>query len=132
MIVPSGNGSFPSRYALIAISLPRMARISLRLPSSWATEINLQSRYPGGMLVRKIGELSWLAAPKPGVGELLAFAPKASAIVAPVLSVIWELVFCACAFCLMKAKEMVRAEAIMRVTKRLFIFLLISLVLRRG
>jgi len=27
--VPSGNGSFPSRYALVAISLPKTARKSL-------------------------------------------------------------------------------------------------------
>src|SRR5262245_15335559 len=53
MIVPSGNGSLPSRKALIATSLPRMARKSLRLPSSWATEINRQSRYPGGILTPK-------------------------------------------------------------------------------
>src|ERR1700730_1446326 len=58
MMVPSGNGSCPSREALIATSLPRMARRSLSLPSSWATEINLQSRYPGGILIPKIGELS--------------------------------------------------------------------------
>src|ERR1700724_3413413 len=55
MMVPSGNGSCPSREALIATSLPRMARRSLSLPSSWATEINLQSRYPGGILFRKKG-----------------------------------------------------------------------------
>jgi hypothetical protein len=30
MIAPSGNGSFPSRYASIATSLPTMARRSLR------------------------------------------------------------------------------------------------------
>src|SRR5260370_5707421 len=114
MIAPSGNGSVPSRYALIATSLPRMARISLSLPASWATEINLQSRYPGGMLVTKIGELSWW----------LVFAPTASAIIAPVLSMGWELVFCACAFCLMMTTEMARAEAIMMVTEQFFIFLL--------
>src|SRR6266850_4563272 len=39
----------------MAESLPRMARMSSRLPSSRATEINLQSRYPGGILVTKIG-----------------------------------------------------------------------------
>src|SRR5882724_11302620 len=55
MIVPSGNGSFPSRYALVAISLPKTARKSLRLPSSWATETTGQSRYPGGVLIPKIG-----------------------------------------------------------------------------
>jgi hypothetical protein len=55
MMVPSGYGSCPSREALIATSLPRMARKSLRLPSSWATEISLQSRYPAGILTPKIG-----------------------------------------------------------------------------
>src|ERR1700761_2361615 len=39
----------------MATSLPRMARKSLRLPSSWATEINFQSRYPGGTLTPKSG-----------------------------------------------------------------------------
>src|ERR1700735_2400605 len=65
MTAPSGYGSVASRAALIATSLPRMARISLRLPSSWATEINLQSRYSGGILPPKIGEPSspdWLGA----------------------------------------------------------------------
>src|SRR5260221_6049914 len=112
MIAPSGSGSFPSRYALIVIALPRMARISLRLPSSWATEINLQSRYPGGMLLTKIGELCWL----------LVLVPTASAIMAPVLSPSWGLVCCACAFCMVSTTEMVRAEAIMMVTKWFFIF----------
>src|SRR5262249_43047946 len=58
MMVPSGNGRFPSRKALIATSLPRMAPKLFRLPSSWATEINLQSRYPGGILSTKIGDTS--------------------------------------------------------------------------
>src|SRR6266436_3570933 len=103
MIAPSGNGSVPSRYALIDISLPRMARISLSLPSSWATEINFQSRYPGGMLITKIeGEL---AAPEPGVGGLLVFASTAFAIVAAVLSLGSKLVFCASDFCLMMTTE---------------------------
>jgi hypothetical protein len=35
--------------------LPRTAAKLCRLPSSWATEINLQSRYPGGIFVTKIG-----------------------------------------------------------------------------
>ena len=54
MMVPSGNGSF----FVFSIGLHRlivaqneMARRSLRLPSSWATEINAQSRYPVGILV---------------------------------------------------------------------------------
>src|SRR5215831_979428 len=58
MMVPSGYGSFPSREALIATSLPRMARRSLSLPSSWATEINLQSRYPGDFDSEDWGGLS--------------------------------------------------------------------------
>src|SRR6266480_4289744 len=66
MIVPSGNGRFPSREALIATSLPRMARRSLRLPSSWATEINLQLRYPAGILTPKIGAASPSACPDAG------------------------------------------------------------------
>src|SRR5262249_23033713 len=69
MIVPSGNGSLPSRTALIATSLHRMARKSLRLPSSWATEINLQSRYPGGILTPKIGAASPSACPDVGAME---------------------------------------------------------------
>src|SRR5580698_10102088 len=56
MIVPSGNGSVPSRYALIATSLPKTAPMLFRLPASWETEINLQSRYPGGIFVTKGGE----------------------------------------------------------------------------
>src|SRR3984957_7803165 len=63
MIAPSGNGSFPSRKALIATSLPRTARKSLRFPSSWATEINFQLRYPGGTLPLKTGDASSSACP---------------------------------------------------------------------
>src|ERR1700685_719685 len=51
MIEPSGNGSFPSRHALNAISLPRTAPKLLSLPASWAEEIHLQSRYPLGISV---------------------------------------------------------------------------------
>src|SRR5262245_336837 len=54
-IAPSGNGSFPSRYALIAMSFPRTARMSLRSPASWATETTFQSRYPGGTFLTKSG-----------------------------------------------------------------------------
>src|SRR4051812_41056341 len=50
MIAPSGNEAFPSRYALMALSFPRIARISFRLPSSRATEMSFQLRYPGGIL----------------------------------------------------------------------------------
>src|ERR1700677_1086916 len=55
MIVPSGYGSFPSRKARIATSLPKTAPILFKLPASWETETNLQSRYPGGIFVTKIG-----------------------------------------------------------------------------
>src|SRR5215469_2017351 len=58
MIAPSGSGSAPSRKALIAISFPRTARKSLLLPASWATEINFQSRNPGGILIPKMGAAS--------------------------------------------------------------------------
>src|SRR3979490_2157270 len=80
MIVPSGNGSLPSRDAPIATSLPRMARRSLSLPSSWATEINLQSRYPEGILIPKIGELSSLAPPAENVIAPLTLTAMAAAI----------------------------------------------------
>jgi hypothetical protein len=36
-------------------SMPKTAPILFRLPASWETEINLQSRYPGGIFVTKIG-----------------------------------------------------------------------------
>src|SRR6266704_2782669 len=90
-----------------------MARISSRLPSSRATEINLQSRYPGGMLVTKMEYHPWL----------LVFASTALAIMAPVLSVGRGLVFCARAFWLMTTTAIVRAEAMMMVTKQYFILL---------
>src|SRR6185503_19498544 len=57
-IAPSGNGSLPSRYALMAMSFPRTARISLRSPASWATETTFQSRYPDGISFTKIGAAS--------------------------------------------------------------------------
>jgi hypothetical protein len=97
------------------MSFPRMARISSRVPSSRATEINLQSRYPGGMLVTKIEYLSWF----------LVLVPPASAIVAPVLSVGRGLVVCACAFLLMTTTAMVRAEAIVRIAKKFFVFIFV-------
>src|SRR5688500_13062272 len=62
MIEPSGNAPLPSRKASTAWSLPRMARMSLRSPSSRATEINRQSRYPGGIVIPKIGAASSPAA----------------------------------------------------------------------
>jgi hypothetical protein len=51
MIAPWGKGSFPSRYALMATSLPKTMAKLWRLPSSWATEITFQSRYPAGIWV---------------------------------------------------------------------------------
>jgi hypothetical protein len=48
MMVPSGNGNVPARYALIATSLPNFARMSLTGAPTRATEINVQSRYPAG------------------------------------------------------------------------------------
>ena len=44
MTVPSGNGRVPSRNALTAMSLPRIARRSSRPPASCATPISRQSR----------------------------------------------------------------------------------------
>src|SRR5215831_11376412 len=43
------------------MSLPKTDANLLRLPSSWATEINLQSRYPGGIWVTKTALASCLA-----------------------------------------------------------------------
>src|SRR4030095_12323142 len=54
-IAPSGKGTLPSRYALIAMSFARTARISLRSPASCATETPFQSRYPFGISFTKIG-----------------------------------------------------------------------------
>src|ERR1700675_670571 len=45
------------------MSLPKMDAKLLRLPSSCATEINFQSRYPEGILVRKIGMACCSACP---------------------------------------------------------------------
>src|SRR5262245_14312649 len=90
-----------------------MARISSRLPSSRATEINLQSRYPGGMLVRKIEYHCWL----------LVLAPTALAVMAAFLSVGRGLVFCARALWLATTTAIVRAEAIMRIAKKFFVFI---------
>src|SRR5271166_3569223 len=79
MIVPSGNGSFPSLKALIATSLPRTARKSLSLPSSWVTEIKLQLRYPGGILTPKIGAASPSACPDAGAMETTSPASATTA-----------------------------------------------------
>src|SRR5262245_58242458 len=89
-----------------------MARISVRLPSSWATEINFQSRYPGGISVTKTGELSFLC----------VFAPAASEAMALGFSVVGRAAFCACAFCLMTTAEMVKDAATMIVIKWFLIF----------
>src|ERR1700722_1213732 len=81
MIAPSGNGSWFSRYALIAISLPKRARISLGTPASWATEINFQARYPGGILVEEAGPSFPPAGPEasPDAGNLKATKPAIAA-----------------------------------------------------
>ena len=39
------------------MSLPRIARMSFRFPASWATDISFQSRYPGKILIPKIGSV---------------------------------------------------------------------------
>src|SRR5216683_774358 len=80
--------------------------LSLSSPASWATETTFQSRYPGGISVTKIGELS-----------LASFFASTASAVALVLSEDWGLAFCACAFCLMIRMEVATAEAIMRATK---------------
>src|SRR5271165_7056743 len=73
MIAPSGNGSCPFREASIAMSFPKIARKSLRPPSSWATEINLQSRYPEGILTPEIGATS--PSDCPDAGPMSATTP---------------------------------------------------------
>src|SRR3954451_6628593 len=65
-MLPSGYGGFPFLDAVTATSLPGMARKSLRLPSSWATEINFQSRCLGGNLPSKIAAASPLLCPDAG------------------------------------------------------------------
>src|ERR1700733_3320723 len=80
MIVPSGYGSFPSRYALIATSLPRIAAKLCSVPSSWATDTNLQSRYPGGILIPKIGTASPPPCPDAGAVNTKIPPPVATAI----------------------------------------------------
>src|SRR5580693_3624047 len=69
MIEPSGKGSLPSWKAWYATSLPKTAPMLCRLPSAWATETNFQSRYPGGILIPKIGTASPLPCPDAGVIE---------------------------------------------------------------
>src|SRR5262245_54525875 len=90
-----------------------MARISSRLPSSRATHINFQSRYPGGMSVTKVEYHSWL----------LVLAPTALALTALFLSVGRGLVFCARAFWVATTTAVVRPEAIMRMAKTFFVFI---------
>src|SRR5580700_10554895 len=63
----------------MATSLPRRARRSLRLPASWATEINFQSRYPGGILIPKIGAASSSACPDAGAQKKTTPAKVATA-----------------------------------------------------
>ncbi len=76
MMAPSGYGSFSSRAAPIAASLPRMARRSSRLPSSRATEISRQSRYPG-----EFDPVDRAAVPSacPAAGAMGATAPASPA-----------------------------------------------------
>src|SRR5215471_12257083 len=119
-IAPSGNGSLPSRYALIAMSFPRTARISLRVPASWATETTFQSRYPGGMLVTKIEYHSWL----------VVFAPVALPIMPPGLSLGWGLAFCARAFWFATTAAIARAEEIIRIAKKSFVFIFLPALFR--
>ncbi len=80
--------------------------------ASCAAEMNFQSQYPGGISVTKIGEIS--------------FTPAASSIAAPVLSEGRGLVFCAGAFWLATTAAIVRAEAIMRIARTFFVFIILS------
>src|SRR6266581_4761001 len=101
MVVPSGKGNFPSRYALIATSLPIMAPKLLRLPSSWAREITLQSRYPGGILVTKIGAASPSALPDGGVMRQTTLAADAIAASKKIIRFMrYLLLICKSCFCL--------------------------------
>src|SRR5260221_14762045 len=93
-----------------------MARISSRLPSSRATEINVQSRYPSGMLVTKIEYHSWL----------LVLAPAALAVMAPVLSLGRGLLFCARAFWLATTTAIVRAKTITKIARMFSVFIFLS------
>jgi hypothetical protein len=61
---------------------------------------------------------------------LLVFTPIALAIMAPVLSLGRGLVFCARAFWLATTPTMVRAEAIMRIAKKFFVFIFLSVLFR--
>src|SRR5262249_44666477 len=84
-----------------------MARISSRVPSSRATEINVQSRYPEGMLVSKVGYHSWLS----------VFTPTALTIKAADLS---RLIFCTRVFFwLVTTTAIVRAQAMVRTAPKL-------------
>jgi hypothetical protein len=60
------------------MSLPKMARRSFRSPSSWATEITLQFRYPAGIRMSKSGE-ALASAPSVPEGEPMATASAATA-----------------------------------------------------
>jgi hypothetical protein len=57
-----------------------MAAKLWRLPSSWATETNRQSRYPGGILIPKIGTASPPPCPDAGAVKAKTPAPVATAI----------------------------------------------------
>jgi hypothetical protein len=53
MMAPSGNVTASFRYARIAKSFPSLARTSLYGGPKTASEINCQSRYPGGSFTTK-------------------------------------------------------------------------------
>src|SRR5580700_4129472 len=60
---PGNDGAVRERQLPLAVCLDRYivaekARRSLTLPSSWATEISFQSRYPGGIVIPKTGSAS--------------------------------------------------------------------------
>src|ERR1700686_5025636 len=60
----------------MALSLPKIARISFRFPASCATEISFQSRYPAGILIPKIGAAAPSACSDAGV--MWATAPASA------------------------------------------------------
>src|SRR5215469_7470061 len=63
MTDPSGYGIVPWRNASIAMLLPNFARMSLTGLPTVATEINDQSRYPGGSLPLDIAAAASPACP---------------------------------------------------------------------
>src|SRR5580700_822984 len=60
------------------MSLPKTAPILFRLPSSWATGINFQSRYPGGILVTKMAAAASSAFRE--AGAVITTTPASAAI----------------------------------------------------